>query len=59
MKRYADIEKILIEKSFKEITQTSHVISINLLARDMSDGNVSNYVVEKLNEYGIAKAGCF
>lgn len=59
VKRYADIEKILIEKSFKEIIGTSHVISLNLLARDMSDSNVSNYVVEKLKEYGIAKQVVF
>ncbi len=53
VKRYAEIEKILIEKSFAAIKDNDAIISINLLARDMSDSNVSNFVIEKLNEYKV------
>ncbi|MBV5278368.1 MAG: EAL domain-containing protein [Campylobacteraceae bacterium] len=59
VKKYADIEKTLIEKSFKEISGTDKSISVNLLARDMSDSNISNYVVEKLKEYDVAKQVIF
>lgn len=59
VKKYADIEKILIDKSFKEISSTDKSISVNLLARDMSDSNISNYVVEKLKEYDVAKQVIF
>ena len=55
VKRYADIEKILIDKSFSYIAGTSKIISVNLLARDMSDSNISNYVVERLKHYNVAK----
>ena len=59
VKRYADIEKMLIDKSFSQIAGTDTVISVNLLARDMSDGNISNYVVEKLKEYNVTKQVVF
>ncbi|MDD3343218.1 MAG: bifunctional diguanylate cyclase/phosphodiesterase, partial [Sulfurospirillaceae bacterium] len=59
VKKYSDIEKMLIDKSFKEVTGTNTVISVNLLARDMSDSNVSNYVIEKLHEYKVSKQVVF
>ena len=59
VKKYTDIEKLLIDKSFKEISGTDKIISINLLARDMSDSNISNYVVEKLKEYNVSKQVVF
>lgn len=59
VKKYAALEKILIDKSFKEIAKTDKLISVNLLARDMSDSNVSNFVVQKLKEYNIAKQVVF
>ncbi|MDD3463054.1 MAG: GGDEF and EAL domain-containing protein [Sulfurospirillaceae bacterium] len=59
VKRYAEIEKMLIDKSFKEISGTEKIISLNLLARDMTDSNISNYVVSKLKEYGVAKQVIF
>jgi len=59
VKRYADIEKVLIDKSFSEIAGTDTMISINLLARDMSDSNISNYVVDKLKEYNVTKQVIF
>lgn len=59
VKRYTDIEKILIDKSFKEISGTQTVISLNLLARDMSDSNISNYVVERLRHYNVANQVIF
>lgn len=59
VKKYSDIEKMLIDKSFKEIAGTNTIISLNLLARDMSDSNVSNYVIEKLREYNVSKQVVF
>lgn len=59
VKRYADIEKVLIDKSFHEIAGTDKMISINLLARDMSDSNISNYIVDKLKEYNVSKQVVF
>lgn len=59
VKKYSDIEKILIDKSLKEIAGTDVKISLNLLARDMSDSNVSNYVIEKLREYNVSKQVIF
>ena len=59
VKKYSDIEKILIDKCLKEITGTDVTISLNLLARDMSDSNVSNYVIEKLREHNVAKQVIF
>ena len=59
VKKYSNIEKILIDKSLKEIVGTDVKISLNLLARDMSDSNVSNYVIEKLREYNVAKQVIF
>lgn len=52
---YTSIVKRIIDKSFSEISKTNNLISINLLARDMMDGDISNYIIEKIKEYGIAK----
>ena len=55
IKRYTDIEKMLIEKSFKLIADRSDaVISVNLSGRDMTDGDVSVFIIEKLNKYKVA-----
>ncbi len=59
VKRYADIEKLLIEKSFIEINKTGVTVSVNLLARDMCDSNVSNFVVAMLKKYNVAKQVVF
>ncbi|NOX16627.1 MAG: bifunctional diguanylate cyclase/phosphodiesterase [Epsilonproteobacteria bacterium] len=59
VKRYVDIEKLLIEKSFIKIKKTGITISINLLARDMSDSNVSNFVIAMLKKYNVAKQVIF
>ncbi len=55
VKRYSAIEKLLIEKSFQKIQNSDYIISVNLLARDMSDGNVSNFVISMLKKYDVAK----
>lgn len=52
---YAQIEKMIIEKSLKMAQQTSNTISLNLLARDMADSDVSNFIVDRLLYYGVAK----
>lgn len=55
IKRYTDIEKMLIEKSFKLIAGIPNaVISVNLSGRDMTDGDVSVFIIEKLNKYKVA-----
>ena len=55
IKRYTDIEKMLIEKSFKLIAdRPDTVISVNLSGRDMTDGDVSVFIIEKLNKYKVA-----
>ena len=55
IKRYTDIEKMLIEKSFKLIAdRPDAVISVNLSGRDMTDGDVSVFIIEKLNKYKVA-----
>ena len=56
---YSLMTKQIIEKSFKEISKTDITISINLLARDMMDGDISNYIFEKIKEYGVAKQVVF
>jgi len=55
IKRYTDIEKMLIEKSFKLIAERPDaMISINLSGRDMTDGDVSVFIIEKMNKYKVA-----
>jgi len=55
VKRYSAIEKLLIEKTFQAIQNTKHIISVNILARDMSDSDVSNFVVMMLKKYQVSK----
>lgn len=55
VRQYAKIAKVLIDKAFSMISKTDKSVSFNLLARDMSDSDVSNYVVDKIKEYGVAK----
>lgn len=54
VKLYSQIIKSLIDKSFEQISKTDKIISINMSARDMTDSDVSNYVVKKIIEYDIA-----
>ena len=55
IKRYTDIEKMLIEKSFKLIADKPEtMISVNLSGRDMTDGDVSVFIIEKMNKYKVA-----
>lgn len=52
---YSLMTKQIIDKSFREISKTDKSISINLLARDMMDGDISNYIMEKIKEYRVEK----
>ena len=55
IKRYVAMEKMLIKKSFKLISENKDIVlSINLSARDMTDGDVSAFVVDQINKYKIA-----
>ncbi len=51
--------KQIIDKSFKKISKTDKLVSINLLARDMMDGDINNYIIDKLKEYGVEKQVIF
>jgi len=59
IKRYINIEKIIIQKSFAAIEHNDKIISVNLSARDMSDGDVSNFLIAMLNKYQVAKRVIF
>jgi diguanylate cyclase (GGDEF)-like protein len=59
VKRYTDIEKLLIEKSFAKIKETDTIVSVNILARDMSDSDVSNFVISMLKKYKVSKQVIF
>ncbi|WP_236861302.1 EAL domain-containing protein [Campylobacter sp. RM16192] len=55
IKRYVDIEKVLLEKSFKLISDNPHaLISVNLSGRDMTDGDMSVFIIDRINRYKIA-----
>jgi diguanylate cyclase (GGDEF)-like protein len=55
VRQYPKMAKVLIEKAFQRISHSDKSVSINLLARDMSDSDVSNYVLDKVKEYDVAK----
>ncbi|WP_169754872.1 EAL domain-containing protein [Campylobacter curvus] len=55
IKRYAELEKLLIKKSFEQLSQNENlVLSINLSGRDMTDGDVSALVINLLNKHKVA-----
>ncbi|WP_024953792.1 GGDEF domain-containing phosphodiesterase [Sulfurospirillum arcachonense] len=56
---YSLMTKKIINQSFSEISKTSLSISVNLLARDMMDSDISNYIIDKIKEYKIAKQVIF
>lgn len=55
VRQYPRLTKVLITKAFEIISQTDKMVSINMLARDMSDSDVSNFIIDKIREYDIAK----
>lgn len=59
-KRYAEIEMILIDKTFQTLIQNPNVtISLNISKTDMIDGVISSFIIEKLSEYDIGKRVVF
>ena len=55
IKRYAELEKMLIMKSVDKLIEQPHLtLSINLSGRDMTDGDVSALLINLLNKYKIA-----
>ncbi|MCD8213364.1 MAG: GGDEF domain-containing phosphodiesterase [Campylobacter sp.] len=55
IKRYAELEKLLIKKSIDQLKQNEKlVLSINLSGRDMTDGDVSALVINLLNKHKVA-----
>lgn len=55
IKRYAEIEKMLVEKTLIIAKNNPNaLISINISARDMTDGDVSVFIINKLNELQVA-----
>jgi len=56
---YSIMTKRIIDKSFEKIAKSDKMLSLNLLPRDMMDSDISNYVIDKLREYKIAKRVVF
>lgn len=56
---YSLMAKTIIENGFKAIAKTDKTVSINLLSRDMMDSDISNFVIDKIREYKIAKQVVF
>ena len=56
---YSLMAKRIIDSAFKEIAKTDKTVSVNLLPRDMMDSDISNYVIDKIREYKIAKQVVF
>ena len=52
---YSMMTKKIIDKSFSKISKTENSISINLLARDMMDGDISTYIFEMMKKYDVSK----
>ena len=52
---YTQLEKAVIDKAFAKVRETKQHISINILARDMIDNDVSKFIFDKLREYDIAE----
>lgn len=59
LKKYTQIEKSLIKKSLKAIYGTDKKISINLSSRDMTDGDVSRFIIEEITKYDLANQVIF
>jgi len=47
------ITKIVIDKSFKEFSNTNYDFSINITDQDLSENYLASYLKEKTDEYGI------
>ncbi|ASM40177.1 EAL domain-containing protein [Campylobacter sp. RM12327] len=59
-KRYAEIEMILIDKTFKTLKKHPNtIISLNISKIDMIDGIISSFIIEKLSEYDIGNRVVF
>jgi len=56
---YSVMAKTVIDNGFKAIINTDKTVSINLLPRDMMDSDISNFVIDKIREYKIAKQVVF
>ncbi|ASM36887.1 diguanylate cyclase/phosphodiesterase [Campylobacter sputorum subsp. bubulus] len=59
-KRYAEIEMILIDKTFQTLKKHPNtIISLNISKTDMIDGVISSFIIEKLSEYDIGNRVVF
>lgn len=59
-KYYSEIEKMLIEKVLITLKNNEFArISINISKNDMTDGDVSAFIIEKLSQYGVANRVIF
>lgn len=54
LKKYTQIEKSVIKKSIESIANTNKSISINLSLRDMTDGDVSTFIIEQITKHNVA-----
>lgn len=56
IKRYAEVQKMIITKAVEALCENENLIlSVNLGARDMLDGDVSALIVRLLNQHNVAE----
>ncbi|QCD44735.1 EAL domain-containing protein [Campylobacter mucosalis] len=56
IKRYAELQKMVIQRAVEHLVKNENlVLSINLSARDMTDGNVSVLLLKLLNQHEVAE----
>jgi len=59
IKVYPQLTKIMISKSFKHFSKTSHEFSINLTLEDITNKDTVSYITYKLEKYNISKQVIF
>lgn len=56
IKRYAELQKMIITKAIEKLNENEElVLSVNLSARDMTDGDVSMLIFKLLNQFNVAE----
>ena len=51
--KYYDIQKIMVEKSFKKFSTLNYKFSINLSLQDLTNDKFKQFLLNKINEYNI------
>ena len=58
-KQYLKLTKVVIKKSFEYFKDKDYEFSINLTLEDITNKNISSYIIEMLKEYNIASKVVF